>query len=137
MGAGRRARTRAAKCEEWDMGLAEVLDEYPALLAVRMNGDVDGMAVVEPHTVMDDRLAARAHGQRPPEPGEEESLEAAHTHGRESDGALVPNDRGRGDGFHVGGLGHPRQLERRQRLADERIHLGHAPPRLLDFVAGG
>ena len=54
---------------------AEILHERSALRAIRVNGYVERVAMVEPHTIMQRRLSIGAHRERPAKAGLEEPFE--------------------------------------------------------------
>jgi len=75
VGSRRRALDRPPGAYERDALGSEILHKRSALRAIRVNGHVQRVAVIEPHTIMQRRLPVCADRERPPEAGLEEPLE--------------------------------------------------------------
>src|SRR5215471_21145122 len=75
MGARGRPRDHPPRGDEGNARLAQVVYEGPALGAVRVHRDVEGVAMIEAHAVVERRLTVGAHRQGSAEAREEELLE--------------------------------------------------------------
>src|SRR6266542_3153715 len=136
--ARRRAGNHAPRRDEGDSRFAQVLHEGAALRAIRMHGHVEGVPVIEAHTVVEGGLTVSAHGQRASETGREELLEPGRTGLQRPRAGAVVADQGRGLLVPASPQGRQRRHRAgRGRLDHGMLRLGDGPASLLELLLGG